>query len=373
MKIAMSCHPSQGGSGIVATELALMLADRGHEVHMISSSRPYRLRKGAPVHFHRVNIPDYPLFDFPPHDLSLVNKMVEITYEYNIEIIHAHYAVPHAICAIFANHVIQPNPVKIVATLHGTDITLVGSHPDFFKICRYSMLKCDGLTAVSNWLKDRTLKAFNITRAPEVIYNFFDSSQFNTRGRVPYPAGRPFQIMHVSNFRPVKRTADVIRVFYEIQKKVPAHLTLAGEGPDLGLARELCAELGFCDKVTFAGSRVNIESIFKQSHLFLLLSDYESFGLSALEAMACGTPVVVSDSGGLTEIVQDEKTGLLCPVGDIGAIADRAVSLLTDKNRWEEMGRQAARDALERFKEDVIISQYEAFYKKVLNDTKEEI
>jgi N-acetyl-alpha-D-glucosaminyl L-malate synthase BshA len=257
--------------------------------------------------------------------------------------------------------------------MHGTDITLVGSHPDFYRICRHTMLKCDGLTTVSGWLRDRTLEEFNISREPEVIYNFFDPSLFNPEGRICYPDGGLFQIMHVSNFRPVKRTADIVRVFYEIQKHVPAHLTLAGEGPDLGLARELCAELGFCDKVTFAGSRVNIESLFKQSHLFLLLSDYESFGLSALEAMACGTPVAVSRSGGLTEVVRDEKTGLLCEVGDIGTIAERAVGLLTNKRKWEEMSRQAAQSARESFSADAIVSKYEAYYEKVLNNSKEGI
>jgi N-acetyl-alpha-D-glucosaminyl L-malate synthase BshA len=365
VKIALSCHPTQGGSGIVATELALMLARRGHEVHMISCDRPYRLGKEAPVHFHKVNIPEYPLFKFPPHDLSLVNKLVEITLNYNIDIIHAHYAVPHAICAIFANSVVQPFPVKIIATMHGTDITLVGSHPDFYRICRHAMLNCHGITTVSQWLKQRTLKEFNLIREPAVIYNFFDSARFNLDDRITYPDGQPFQIMHVSNFRSVKRTPDVIRVFYEIQKKVPAHLTLGGEGPELGYARELSADLGICDKVTFAGSRVNIETLLKQSHLYLLLSDYESFGLSALEAMACGTPVAVSSSGGLPEVVQDEETGLLCPAGDIQTIAGRALDLLRNKDNWEKMGRQAAEAARERFSADIIVSQYEAYYDKI--------
>ena len=365
MKIALSCHPTQGGSGIVATELALMLARRGHEVHMISCDRPFRLGKEAPVHFHKVNIPEYPLFKFPPHDLSLVNKLVEITQNHDIDIIHAHYAVPHAVCAIFANSVVQPFPVKIIATMHGTDITLVGSHPDFYRICRHAMLNCHGITTVSQWLKQRTLKEFNLIREPAVIYNFFDSARFNLDDRITYPDGQPFQIMHVSNFRSVKRTPDVIRVFYEIQKKVPAHLTLGGEGPELGYARELSADLGICDKVTFAGSRVNIETLLKQSHLYLLLSDYESFGLSALEAMACGTPVAVSSSGGLPEVVQDEETGLLCPAGDIQTIAGRALDLLRNKDNWEKMGRQAAEAARERFSADIIVSQYEAYYDKI--------
>jgi len=369
MKIILSCHPSQGGSGIVATELALALAQRGHEVHMVSCDRPYRLGKRTLVHYHKVYVPDYPLFKYPPHDLSLVNKLIEITYKHHIEIIHAHYAVPHAICAILANHIVQPHPVKVVVTMHGTDITLVGSHPDFYKLCRYTMLKSDGLTTVSNWLKNRTLKEFNITREPEVIPNFFNCSLFNPEERAPYPEKGPFQIMHASNFRPVKRIADVIRVFYEIQKHVSAHLTLAGEGPDLGIARELCAELGFCNKVTFAGLKANIESLFKQSHLFLLLSDYESFGLSALEAMACGTPVAVSRSGGLPEVIQDEKTGLLCPVGDISTIANRAVELLTNKKKWEAMGNQAVQLVRNRFSADKIVSHYETYYEKILTNS----
>jgi N-acetyl-alpha-D-glucosaminyl L-malate synthase BshA len=367
MKIAIACHPTQGGSGIVATELAMGLAGRGHEVHLISYDRPFRLPQDAPVRFHRVNVPDYPLFRFPPHDLSLVNKYVEVICDHDLDIVHAHYAVPHAMCAILANNVVQPHRVRIVATLHGTDITLVGSHPDFFKVCRHTMLEADGLTAVSMWLRERTLHKFRIPRAPDVIHNFVEVERFHPRGRAPYPAQGPFQIVHVSNFRPVKRTADVVRVFHAISKALPARLVLAGEGPDLGLARELCAELGISERVEYAGARIRIEELLRQSHLFLLLSDYESFGLSALEAMACGTPVAVSRAGGLGEVVEDGETGLLCPVGGVEETARRCAELLKDRERWERTGERAWRTAHDRFPAAKLVAAYEEYYEEILS------
>ncbi|MBN2053591.1 N-acetyl-alpha-D-glucosaminyl L-malate synthase BshA [bacterium] len=363
MRIAIVCHPTQGGSGIVATELAEALARRGHRVHIVSCDRPFRLAVNSPVRYHRVNIFEYPLFRYPPHDLSLINKLMEVMVEENIDLVHAHYAVPHAIAALIAGMVVPR--VKVVATMHGTDITLVGSHPDFFRLCSYTMEQCDGLTTVSAWLRDMTIEKFKLDRIPEVIHNFVDTSRFNPSGRREY-AGDEFILMHASNFRPVKRVADVVRVFYRVQRQVPARLILTGTGPELGLVRELCAELGICDRVTFTGSVQQMEDLLRKAHLFLLLSEYESFGLSALEAMACGTPPAVSRAGGLVEVVEDERTGLLCEPDDLERTAARIVTLLTDEARWRAMSVAAAERARREFSIDRLVSRYEELYQRVL-------
>jgi len=366
MNIAISCHPTQGGSGIVATELAKALALRGHTIHVISCNKPYRLNENENIIFHPVDIPEYPLFKYPPHDLCMINKLQEVILAHDIDIVHSHYAIPHAICGIFAKQIVQPHPVKVVATMHGTDITLVGSHPGFHDLCRYAMLQCDKLTAVSCWLSTRTVKEFDLGKHPDVIYNFIDREKFNPQDRLPYPGDDPFVIMHASNFRPVKRTAEMVRVFYRIQQKLPARLILVGNGPDLELARELSGELGICHKIQFAGSQQNIEDFYKSSHLYLLLSHYESFGLSALEAMGCGLPVAVSNAGGLPEVVNDNENGLLCDGNDISGTADRIINLLSDKSRWEAMSCHAAEHAKSNFSVESIVPHYEKLYHEVL-------
>lgn len=372
MRIAIACHPTQGGSGIVATELARALADRGHNVHLISYELPYRLGQSSKAKFHKVNITEYPLFTYPPYDLSLINKMVEVTLKFNIEIIHAHYAIPHAICAIFARHIVNPYKVKIIATLHGTDITLVGSHPDFYLSCRYAMIQADELTVVSKWLKEKTLAKFNLQREPVVIPNFIDPSVFNDDDRSEYPQNEEFIISHASNFRPVKRIFDIIRVFERIQQKLPSRLILCGDGPEVGIARELCAELGIANKVEFSGSVIAIEQVLKKSHLYLLLSDYESFGLSALEAMACGTPVIASNAGGITEVVRDGIDGYLCKVGDIDASSKKAIEILQSREKWCAFSKNAAKFAREKFSLNSIICQYEDLYRKLLEKREEQ-
>jgi L-malate glycosyltransferase len=362
MKIAISCHPTQGGSGIVAVELAKMLASRGHHIHVISCSKPFRLEESARLRWHQVTIPEYPLFQFPPHDLCLINKLREVILTHDIEIVHAHYAIPHAICAVFAGQIVKPHPVKIITTLHGTDITLVGSHPGFFELCRYSMLRCDALTAVSNWLADKTMSTFSLDTQPAVIYNFIDPEVFNTVDRVPYPVNSEFVLMHASNFRPVKRVVDIIRVFNRVQKKLPARLVLLGKGPELELARELSAELGISQQVEFAGSQRQIDEYYKRSHFFLLLSNYESFGLSALEAMACGVPVAVTRSGGLPEVLKDGEGGLLCEENSIEDTSDKIITLLQNRDRWEQASKEAEDRALSAFSAAHIIPQYENLY-----------
>jgi N-acetyl-alpha-D-glucosaminyl L-malate synthase BshA len=367
MKIVVSCHPTQGGSGIVATELATALAHRGHQVHLAACCRPYRLGEDSGVIFHEVSTPDYPLFRFPPHDLSLANKLAGIAKEFAVDIIHAHYAIPHAITALLARQIVQPRPTRVVTTLHGTDITLVGSLAEFFDLTRYAMIQSDALTAVSEWLRDETLKRFALPQAPEVIYNFFDASRFNPKGRVAYPQpGEPFHLIHASNLRPVKRIADIIRVFDGIQAQLPARLTVLGEGPEKGLAQELVAELGLEGKVAFASTSDDVPAVMRSGHLKLLLSDHESFGLSALEAMACGTPVLASRSGGLKEVIDPNRTGILSPVGDVAGGVSAAVALLRQKDQWERMSRAAVQTARERFDQEQIVQRYEELYTRLI-------
>ena len=368
MKIVISCHPTQGGSGIVATELATALVRRGHQVHLAACERPYRLADDSGVIFHRVNVPDYPLFRFPPHDLSLANKIAGIIKEFDIDIIHAHYAIPHAITALLSREVVAPRSVRIVTTLHGTDITLVGSLAEFYDVTRHAMLRSDALTAVSEWLRDETIRRFDLSIEPKVIPNFVDIARFNPENRIEYPAnGEMFHLIHASNLRPVKRIADIVRVFHEVQKKIPAHLTVLGEGPEKGLAQELASHLRICHKIHFTSTSDNVPEIMRSAHCKLLLSDYESFGLSALEAMACGTPVAASRSGGLPEVIEDGVTGLLCPVGEVDVTAHRIVSLLQNRRLWEAMSEAAARIAKERFLVSNIIPRYEELYESLFS------
>jgi L-malate glycosyltransferase len=373
MKIAIACHPTQGGSGIVATELATALARRGHQVHLASMRRPYRLHEDSGVVFHPIRAFEYPLFRYPPEDLSLANKLAQITKEHGIEIIHAHYAIPYAVTALLAREIVAPQRVKIVTTLHGTDITLVGSHAEFFDLTRHAMLASDAVTAVSRWLREETLRRFALQdalrRPIEVIHNFVDTKEFTPAGRAPYPApGEPFHLVHASNLRPVKRVADVIRVFHNVQRELPARLTILGEGPEKGLAQELVAELGVSDKVDFTSTAVDVAGVLRSAHVNLLLSDYESFGLSALEGMACGTPVAATASGGLPEVITYGSTGLMCPVGDVACSTLGVLALLRDREAWEAMSRNAAADVRARFDLELIVPRYEQLYERLLQE-----
>jgi N-acetyl-alpha-D-glucosaminyl L-malate synthase BshA len=366
MRIAVSCHPTQGGSGIVASELASALARSGHEVHLVSAQRPFRFQEDSGVRFHEVNVLDYPLFQYPPYDLSLANRLAGITKEFGIEIIHAHYAVPHAVAALLARDVVSPHGVRVVTTLHGTDITLVGSHKDFYDLTRHAMIHSDAVTAVSWWLRDETMNRFSLPNHPEVITNFVDTARFNPEGRVEYPAaGGEFNLVHASNLRPVKRLCDIVRVFHLVQRDLPARLSILGEGPEKGNAEELVAELDLCDRVSFRGMTDDMPSVLRSAHLYLLLSDHESFGLSALEAMACGAPAAVTSEGGSKEIVT-EDTGILCPVGNVETTAREIRTLLTDEKRWKSMSAACTVRAKEKFDADVIVPQYEVLYERVL-------
>jgi len=361
MRIAISCHPTTGGSGIVATELGIALARRGHDVHLVSYARPLRLTEDSGVTFHEVTVVDYPLFKYPPHDLCLANKLAEVVKRFDIDVIHAHYAVPHAISAIMARDITKRR-AKVAATLHGTDITLVGNQREFFDLVRHTMNECDGITTVSEWLKEQTLEIFQLEREPVVIHNFVDDSRFHSQNRNPFATSGALELIHASNFRPVKRIFDVIKVFDLIRRKVPARLLLLGEGPDLEPARELVAELELEDIVIFTGPCAHMAEVLRCGHLFLLLSDYESFGLSVLEAMACGVPILASRAGGLQEVVLDGETGLLCPVGGVEQAARRAIGLLESGDDWNRMSEAAARRAHDVFGKDRLLRQYERFY-----------
>ncbi|MAE60090.1 MAG: N-acetyl-alpha-D-glucosaminyl L-malate synthase BshA [Planctomycetaceae bacterium] len=367
MRIAISCHPTQGGSGVVATELAMALGDRDHDVHLVSDERPFRLDDDAPLEFHRVNVTDYPLFRYPPHDLCLANQLADLVIERDIQIIHAHYAVPHAVSAMLAADIVQPHPVKVVTTVHGTDITLVGSHHDFYRVCRHAMSRCDGLTAVSQWLCDRTQEEFDLPVAPHVIPNFVDCDRFTADNHDIDENTDELILLHASNFRPVKRVCDVVRVFAAVQHHTPARLMMVGDGPERGLAGELAAELGIADRVDFVGPQFDMGDVYRNAHIFLLLSDYESFGLSALEALACGTPVVASRSGGLIEVVEDHVTGRLCPVGQIQQIADAVLGIWADRAAWRQMSDTAPKAARRVYCKDKIVPQYEKFYEGILH------
>jgi N-acetyl-alpha-D-glucosaminyl L-malate synthase BshA len=350
----------------VATEIAEALVRHGHEVHLVACDRPFRLHDGTGVLFESIEVPNYPIFRCPPHDLSLANKLAEVTKKHDIDIIHAHYAVPHSVTALLARDMVQPHHVKIVTTLHGTDITLVGSHKNFFDLVRYAMIRSDATTAVSKWLVDETMRRFDLPTPPELIPNFVDPAHFHPESRVGLPEpGEPFHLVHASNLRPVKRIADILHVFNLVARKIPARLTILGDGPERGLAEELAGELRIGDRVTFSGISEDMPTVLRQAHLYMLLSHYESFGLSALEAMACGTPVVGTLSGGLPEVVTDGETGLLTPVGSPQETARRIIHLLTNADLWNTMSQNASEVARTRFTVERVIPQYESLYQRV--------
>jgi N-acetyl-alpha-D-glucosaminyl L-malate synthase BshA len=329
MKIGITCYPTYGGSGAVATELGIALAARGHEVHFITYQQPFRLPAFLPrVYFHEVDVVRYPLFEYPPYDLALAVRMHEVVREYGIELLHAHYAIPHATSAWITREMLQDrgSDVRIATTLHGTDITLIGQDPSFQAITKFSIERSDGLTAVSEYLKRETYNAFGCTGcAVEVIHNFIDPTVYDRSRYAPTLGdlvGQGRQVlMHVSNFRPVKRVRDIVRIFARVHEQLPSALVMVGDGPDRVDADEEARRLGVRDSVFFLGKLDAVAPLLSSADLFLLPSTNESFGLSALEALACGVPVVGSRAGGLPEVVRDGATGALCEVGDIDGMA----------------------------------------------------
>lgn len=376
MNIGITCYPVAGGSGIVATELGRQLALRGHQVHFVTYALPFRLdRYQSNIMYHGVETTAYPLFKFPPYTLTLAAKMAEVARNFELDILHVHYAVPHATCAYLARQLLKENgdstDPKIITTLHGTDITLVGSDPSFYDITRFSIMAADGVTAVSKYLADETTEVFKIDKPIRVIHNFFDEARFNPNStccqRREFVNDDEFLLMHVSNFRPVKRTLDVIDIFERVATELPAKLLLIGEGPDTILARRQINKKGLKDKVIFLGNQSEVEAVLPCADLFLLPSEEESFGLAALEALACGVPVIGTSGSGLVEVVDDFQNGFLLPVGDTSSMARASISLLKDAERLKQFKTAAGESALKRFSGNKIVTEYENYYEEIVN------
>ena len=377
MKIAIVCYPTFGGSGVVATELGLELARRGHEIHFITYSQPVRLALLNPnVYYHEVNVPEYPLFHFQPYELALSSKLVDMVKLYKIELLHVHYAIPHAYAGYMAKQMLKDEGINIpmITTLHGTDITLVGNHPFYKTAVTFSINKSDYVTSVSQSLKEDTLKLFNIKNDIQVIPNFIelDKSELeqNTPCKRSVMASENEKIItHISNFRKVKRIPDVIQIFYKIQQKIPAKLMMVGDGPEKEKAENLCRELGIPEKVIFFGNSNEIDRILCLTDLFLLPSETESFGLVALEAMACGVPVISSNSGGLPEVNFDGISGYLSNVGDTDEMAENALKILKDDATLKTF-KENALSVAKQFDINNILPLYEALYHKAINKYK---
>lgn len=380
MNIGIVCYASMGGSGIVATELAKSLADRGHDVHLISADQPFRLGGfHAGLTLHQVQTPSYPLFHEPQYLLSVANRIVQVARDRRLDVVHAHYAVPHATAAVLARQVLASHPAPdgvpaVVTTLHGTDITVVGADPSYSEIVAFSIAESDAVTAVSKSLRQSTETDLGVTRDIDVIPNFLDCSAYE---RLNVPALRRRYVgedpsvrivAHVSNFRPVKRIDSVIAVFARIVRRVPAVLLLIGDGPEIATARRLAHEHDVAKRVRFTGAHENVIPLLSIADLFLLPSAQESFGLAAAEAMACEVPVVASNAGGLSEVIEDGVTGFLHPVGDDEAMAASAVALLTDASLRERVASAGARSVRERFCADRVVPLYEALYERVIGD-----
>ena len=369
MKIGITCYPTYGGSGAVATELGIALAARGHEIHFITYRQPFRLPEFLPnVYFHEVDVGRYPLFEYPPYDLALAVRMHEVVLMHGLDLLHCHYALPHATSAWIAREMLraQKRDVKVITTLHGTDITIVGQDPSFNAITKFSIERSDRLTAVSEYLRQETYNAFGCTACDVgVIHNFIDPTIYNRAAHPPLlrqQLGPGPIVMHISNFRRVKRVRDVVGIFAAINKQLPSWLVMVGDGPDRADAEDECRRLGLDARVHFLGKIDNVAPLLASADLFLLPSTSESFGLSALEALASGVPVVGSAAGGMPEVVRDGETGFLCGVGDIRAMAEAGLGILSDKDRWKTMSERGAADARARFSLDAIVSKYEHLY-----------
>jgi N-acetyl-alpha-D-glucosaminyl L-malate synthase BshA len=370
LKIGITCYPSYGGSGVVGTELGMELARRGHSVHFITYDAPFRLdRTQANVYYHEVNIPSYPLFKHPPYLLALTAKMLETARYQSLDLLHVHYAIPHATSACLARDIIGGR-LKVVTTLHGTDITLVASDPSFRDVVAHAINESDGVTAVSESLRQETLHSFPVSTDLVTIPNFVDPAVYARRPDPALRAGFASEaekvLIHVSNFRPIKQVAMVVSILAGVNRRLPSRLLMVGDGPDVGLAREAARELGVDDRVHFLGRREQVVELLSQADLFLLPSERESFGLAALEAMACGVPVVASRTGGLPEVVAHGETGYLVEPHDLAGMVDAALAVLGEPATYERMAAAARRTAVSRYPTDKIVPLYEAFYRQVM-------
>ena len=382
MKIGITCYPTFGGSGVVATELGLELSKRGHEVHFISYSVPMRLKSFSEnVFFHKVEMSNYPLFDFPLYSIALASRIVEVAKYNGLDLVHAHYAIPHATSAYLAREIIKEenlsgknsSELKIITTLHGTDITLVGLEISFLPTMKFSIQKSDGVTAVSSFLKVKTISQYGITKDIEVIPNFIDIEKYQRLSnhetdclRERYSKNGEKILVHTSNFRPLKRVGDCIRIFNEVRKKIPSKLLLIGDGPERSNCEYLAKDLGIHDDVTFYGNQESFVEILSVADLFLMPSQSESFGLSALEAMACGVPVVSSNAGGLPELNLHGETGYIAEMADVNKMSEYAIDLLENKRKYKIFSENARNRAVNLFSTEKIVPLYEQYYEKVL-------
>ena len=375
MRIGIVCYPTHGGSGVVASELALGLAERGHEIHIVSYATPFRLRTfHQNVFVHEVEVVSYPLFKYPPYALSLATKLVDLAKEYKLDLIHAHYAVPHAASAYLAKKMLRSENLKTVTTLHGTDITLVGLDKSFYQVVQFNIEESDGVTAVSRFLQQRTMKEFKIEREIKVIPNFVNTERYyplaNDYTRKFFASREEKIVIHASNFRPLKRVQDVIQAFFRIREKTPAKLLLIGEGPERRSIQQLTKDLKLNNDVVFLGEQDHMDRLMNCADLFVLTSEQESFGLAALEAQSCGVPVIGTLVGGLPEVVEDGITGFLVPVGEVEVMADIALELFSDQTHYDECSKRARQRALDLFGSNRIIPQYETFYREILESPK---
>ncbi len=378
MRIGITCYPTYGGSGVVATELGIELANRGHDIHFISYSQPIRLTEPHPhIHYHEVEVSQYPLFEYPPYDLALATRMAEVAAIYNLDLLHVHYAIPHSVSAMLArqmlscDHVRTSRRLPYVTTLHGTDITLVGLDRSYLPITRFSIEQSDGVTAISDYLKQATIDRFSITKPIHVIHNFVNCDLYRRikdadelRREFAEPGER--LLVHISNFRPVKRVTDVVEIFDRVQKKIPARLLMMGDGPDRRAAERLACERGIHSKIHFLGKQDRVHEKLGLADVLLLPSEMESFGLAALEGMACEVVPVTSREGGLPELITDGVDGYMCKMGDVDSMAARAIEVLGDDARLETMRKAARHTAETRFCTTKIIPQYEALYRGLL-------
>lgn len=371
MKIGITCYPTVGGSGVIATELGKMLAENGHEIHFISSSLPFRLnRMYHNVYYHQVEVNQYSVFQYPPYDIALASKMAEVINREELDLLHVHYAIPHAVCAILAKQM-SGRDVKIVTTLHGTDITVLGYDPSLTDAIRFGIEKSDIVTAVSKSLISQTYDLINPDKTIETVYNFIDERVYNRSdsshlkdeyGILPEEK----VIIHVSNFRPVKRVQDVVRTFEKITKGVPAKLLLVGDGPEMTVVCKLVKKLNIGDKVLFLGKQDSVEELYSISDLMLLLSEKESFGLVALEAMACGVPCIGTNVGGIPEVIDHGQSGYICELGDIEDMAEKAIDLLQNSAKHQQFSASSVKLVREKFQATTIVKQYEDLYKSLL-------
>jgi len=369
MRIGITCYPTYGGSGIVATELGIELAERGHEVHFVTYANPIRLSAESPrVHYHEVEVTNYPLFQFPPYALALASRMVEVTESAKLDLLHVHYAIPHSISAMLASQMLDGR-LPFITTLHGTDVTLVGNDPSYFPITKFAIDRSPGVTTISEYLRKRTVDVFGVTNGIRVIPNFVNCDLYRVVQddglRIRYAPPDEKILIHLSNFRPVKRPLDCIHILARLNKTILSRLLMVGDGPERGPCESLARELGVEDRVEFLSKQLQVAPLLALADVFLLPSEQEGFGLAALEAMACGVPTVASDVGGIPELITPGEDGMLCPVGDTDAMTDACAALLGDADRYETVAGAARQTALTRFCASKIIPRYEEYYREV--------